>query len=148
PCTMATITKRKPPSTATVPLRGHRGRTATCGSLAEARRWAARTRADVRSGSLPRGLRPAHTVREPPDRYLESSRFAVLKDRVNYVYQLEWWRDKIGHLRLPDLTPFLLREARDLLLDKPMNPATANRYMAALSAVLTYAVSDLAWIDA
>ncbi len=67
--------------------------------------------------------------------------------------QLHWWKKKIGHYLLSDITPSLIAEQRDNLLREVTNrgefrsAATAVRYMAALSHAFTVAVKEWGWID-
>lgn len=88
---------------------------------------------------------------------------------------LAWWKAELGHRTLHGLTPALIGDARDRLaagedrktpkrrrprklseapegapeapLAKPRTPATVCRYLACLSAVLSFAVKELGWIQ-
>lgn len=57
-----------------------------------------------------------------------------------------------GNLPLNRLSSDLISRTRDLLLDKPkkdgttLSPKTANRYLASLSAALTYGVEECGWL--
>ncbi len=48
-----------------------------------------------------------------------------------------WWSERLGQKLLSDITPELIRET--LKLKKSQAPATYNKYLAVLSAVLNYA---------
>ncbi len=66
---------------------------------------------------------------------------------------LEFWRERLGKYALVHLTPEHLGKERQLLVDTPTHrntkrtSATVNRYIASLSAALTYACRQLRWID-
>ncbi|MCB1820422.1 MAG: site-specific integrase [Candidatus Competibacteraceae bacterium] len=65
--------------------------------------------------------------------------------------QLTWWKDYIGHHPLADITPPLVAEWRDKLVNgypgtERRGPATVNRYLAALSHCLTVAVKEYQWL--
>ena len=66
---------------------------------------------------------------------------------------MTWWKDRLGHLVLSDLTPSVIAEARDALLGESTrrkslrSSSTANRYLAALSKALSVAVKEWGWID-
>jgi len=66
---------------------------------------------------------------------------------------LMWWKNRLGHLVLADLSANLIAEARDDLLSettkrkKLRSPSTVNRFLAALSKALTVAVQEWGWID-
>ena len=73
----------------------------------------------------------------------------------NQYYRLEYWRKRLGHLKLIDLTPQLLRqhlkdyqtgkclrgdgEGRSKTLDKPRANASVNRHKVTISGALIYA---------
>jgi integrase len=94
----------------------------------------------------------AHTVAELIDLYI--SDYLPLKSRSAPTQrgQLLWWRQELGELRLSDITAEVLAARRSKLLKrtvrggKTLSPASANRYMAALSHVFTIAVTELGWI--
>ena len=67
--------------------------------------------------------------------------------------ELLWWKARLGHLALADLTPTVIAEARDELArgitrsKRPRLPSTVNRYLAILSHCCTVAVKEWGWID-
>ena len=61
--------------------------------------------------------------------------------------QLEFWDLKFGHLRLSELTPLAIREARSELESKKRSNSTLNRYVTSFSAVLGCCVKDFLWMD-
>ncbi len=95
------------------------------------------------------------TMTELINRYI----FLVLpnrhSDKVKYKTYLTWWKNKIGNYAIGDVSSSLIAKCRDELLLEP-NPSgkskhrstiTANRYLACLSIVFTYAINELEWIN-
>ena len=71
------------------------------------------------------------------------------KDTERY---LNTWDAKLGSYALASLTPALIINARDQIANetqtkKARTNATINRYMAALSVALSYAVRELEWLE-
>ncbi len=64
-----------------------------------------------------------------------------------------WWNKQLGHCLLSDLTPALIAELRDKLLNGKLlkepkrSSATVVRYMAALSHSLSFAKKEWGWLD-
>jgi hypothetical protein len=96
-----------------------------------------------------------HTVIDLIDRWL-----ATLKGRSAAAYErpsqeLTLWKGAIGEYSLSRVTPALIAQSRDWLLEKNIGskeqpryraPATANRYLAALSKAFTEAVREWHWM--
>src|SRR5215470_7117967 len=64
--------------------------------------------------------------------------------------QLNWWKKRLGHYVLADITPALIAEYRDKLAygnETPRANSTVNRYLAALSHAFTTAVKEWGWLD-
>ena len=86
-------------------------------------------------------------------RYLEDVLPNQARDTNNNALKLKWWKKQIGYCLLSDLSPILIASKRDLLLKtktyKGTNclPSTVNRYLAALSHLLTIAVKDWGWLN-
>jgi len=84
------------------------------------------------------------------DRYVEIS-------PVTGRERLRYWSEKIGHLRLAEVTPAVVRAHRDSLskeytcggynhrTTKLRTPATIRKYLHALSAAFRFAISELNW---
>ena len=84
------------------------------------------------------------TLADVIDRYLETQEYD--KNRAS---NLAWWKDELGKKRLVDLRKADFVSARDRLKKlpakrggEPIKPATVNRRMAAVSAVLTLCVEE------
>jgi integrase len=67
---------------------------------------------------------------------------------------LIWWKKQCGHLLLADLTPSVIAECRDLLLNEITprkqlrSPSTVNRYLSALGKALIITVKEWGWLEA
>ena len=88
-----------------------------------------------------------HTLAKLIDKYLEEV-FPKKPKARSQKYQLEYWRDILGHHVLADVTPKVIAKCRDELLKgitpagNVRSPATVKRYLAALSHVFTVAIKD------
>jgi len=135
-------------------LRGHPPVTQTLRRLTDAKCWAAQTETAIREGRFFAAAEARrHTAGDLIDRYVRDVLPNGSSDLRNRRRQLEWWRREIGHYALADVTPALLAERRDTLLNevgangKRRAPATVVRYLAALSHVLSVAVKEWGWLD-
>lgn len=137
-----------------VRLKGHAPQSATFPRKTDAERWAAKVETDIREGRHFQTIEAKrHTLAELINRY-STGVLPSKKDAAQQARQLAWWKTRLGHRLLSDLTASVLAEQRDALIseprraDQPRSPATVNRYLAALSHVFTVAVKDYGWIDA
>lgn len=134
--------------------------TATFPRKIDAKRWVVENEAAIREGRYfqTRESRK-HTLADLCDRYCEVVLPAKSKSmQRGQKKQLEWWKSRIGQYLLSDVTPSLIGDQRDYLAKHGSNatsklaakrptPATVVRYLAALSVALTYAASELSWIE-
>ncbi len=119
-----------------------------------AKKWIQDTESSIRDG---RHFRIAeakkHTVKDLIDRFVSQWLSQFPERIVRQTAYLAWWKERLGHLLLADLTPAAIAEARDTLLSentsrqKLRNPVTVNRYLAAFSRALTIAMKEWGWID-
>jgi integrase len=114
--------------------------------------WANRTESDLRlNRGLPDAVAKKHTMGKLIDRYIENILNRKSK-KIRYVAtqhsQFKWWKKEIGHYRLSNITPYVLTDAREKLLRSGKKPATANRYMAALSHLFTICVKEWGLLSA
>jgi len=137
-------------------LRGHPPQMATFERLTDARKWAQITEGAIKDGRRFRNTEAKRkTVANMIDRYIEQILPLKPKSKDKQARQLEWWKDKIGDYFLADITPALIAEQRDDLLNKTvesrgskkLSPSTVVRYMAALSHCFTIAVKEWDWLD-
>lgn len=94
-----------------------------------------------------------HTYGDVVDRFTSSGALEHHKSSEDTIRHLKYWKERLGAYALVHLTPEKLGKERQLLIDTPTErgtkrtPATVNRYIASLSASLTYACRQLRWID-
>lgn len=69
-----------------------------------------------------------------------------MSHQYNQNSQLAWWSARLGQLPLEELTPAIIGEHRDKLC-RGRSGSTVNRYLAALSAVLSEAVREWMWLE-
>ena len=125
----------------------------TFGRKTDADVWVRETERALDMGDLSEAI-PANqlALSQLLDQYLEEGvaasrgdRPIAESDRRNRRRQLEWWRSSLGKIQIRRLTPATaLRELRCLSkkgpAGRPLSNATKNRYLSALSTVLTWAV--------
>lgn len=136
-----------------VRLKGAPIQTGTFQSLIKARNWAAQIETRIREGQHLAVLESKkHTLGELIDRYesrVLAARHGATADTMRHLRE---WRRLIGDYYLASITPALINETRDKIAElRPKNKeksnSTLNRYLAALSVVLSYAMKELEWID-
>ena len=141
---MANIRKRGSRWHASVRKKGHE-EYRSFSTKKDAHEWA---RELERALDLGIGRAPAGTkVSDLIDRYIED----VLPEKASstsrdYLRHLVWWNERIGHLRVNEVTPAVIASYRDRLKRRTcrgtrMSPATVRRYLASLSTVYTPARS-------
>jgi integrase len=155
---MATIEKRINGSTTSfrvkVRLKGYPTQTATFERLTDARKWVQHSEAAMREGRhFKTSEAKKHTLGELIDRYVKDVLPTKPKSEKKQKAQLGWWKAQIGAFLLADITPALISEHRDKLLNEitrygeKRNPATVVRYMAALSHALSVAANEWGWLE-
>lgn len=129
---------------------GRKTVTKTLPNLSSAKRWARATEIEIAEDNA--GLTSeAHrrSIKEVIDRYrrevLPGLRASTQRP---YQFHLAWWENEIGALRLADLHPQKIAACRDKLVEAGKSPATVNRYLATLGAVMTAAVQLWHWLPA
>jgi integrase len=128
-------------------LKGHAPETASFRRLTDARKWAQQTEAAIREGRhFPQSAARQRTLADLIDRY---SRTVLPHKKPNNIAvqrpQLAVWRERLGHLRLADVTPAVLAEQRDTL-SQGLSPGTVRQYFLAISHVFNVAVREWQWI--
>lgn len=147
---MATITKRTGKNGTSykvqVRIKGHPAETASFDRLTDAKRWAAETETAIRQGKH-FGIARRRTFAELADKY-EAAIADHLKSMQARTGHLAYWREVFDGYVLEDVTPPLIADAyAKLHKDGDRSIATANRYVATISACFTYAVKELGWIE-
>lgn len=112
-------------------------------SREEAREWS-RTEEAKLERLRRHGL--GHTASDAIERYIHTA-FTERSPstRREGLRLLRWWHERIGHLAISAVTADVLVEARDEIKARASGP-TANRYIAAISAVLKRAWREWGWI--
>lgn len=156
---MAAIEKRETQDGKTsyrvkVRLKGYPVQTATFERLTDAKKWASSTESAIREGRHFKTTEAKrHTLGEMIDRYIKNILPSKPKNQRNQKTQLLWWKDQLGAYTLADVTPALIVECKDRLLQgnthrgEQRQPATVVRYLAALSHAFTIAVNEWGWLD-
>lgn len=123
-------------------------------TLQEAKDWALQEEAFRRQQIyFPERAKNRHTVAELIDCYLDTILPSKPKNAKDTMRQLAWWKEKIGQYSLMLITPDLIATYRKELREGVTNkgtkrtPATVNRYLAAMSTVLSYGVKEKGWIS-
>lgn len=138
---MATIRQRGKRWQAVVRLRGAEPVSASFATKTAALRWAQNVESGIRDGRL-LGAVAASRVRfgELVERYLAGPLHQLAPSvQRNRRGELAWWLEQLGNCRANEITPDRIAAARDRLT---CSGPTTNRYLAALSSVLTYAVRE------
>jgi integrase len=119
----------------------------------DAEAWAMSIEGELLSGqSSPRVEATLHTLADTIQRYKEVELSRKKRKHNDQVAQLDWWVKELGHLKLAQLNGPVICTCRDKLASgitvqgKPRQPATVNRYLAALSHVLSVATRDWGWM--
>lgn len=156
---MAVIQERKTADGKTkyrvlIRMRGCPPQSATFDRKTDAKKWAQDAESAIRDGRFFKTIEAKkHTFNEMVDRYIRQVLPLKPKMQAQQTSQLEWWKSKLGHYLLSDVTPALIGECRDQLLHeethrgKLRSPATTNRYIAALSHCYTMALNEWGWVE-
>ncbi len=125
----------------------------TLPTLQEAKDWALQEEAKRRQGLyFPEQTNKKRTLAILIDRYIELVLPSKPKNAKDTTRQLLWWKEKIGGYQLNHVTSDLIAQHRKELLDgvtprgNKRSPSTVNRYLAAISTVLTYGVKECEWL--
>lgn len=155
---MATIETRKNDDGTTafrvkVRLKGHPPEYATFARKTDAQRWAQSIEAAIREGRHFRYTEAKrHTFAELAERYLAEVVPQRPRNAVNTQRHMAYWKQKLGHLALADVTPALIVQHKNELLstptrrNKPRSNATVVRYLASISHAFNLAMKEWQWV--
>lgn len=139
---------------AEVRLRGYPPQRESFRTKGLAKKWIQDTESAIRDGRHFKTVEAKrHTVGEMIDRFISQWLPKNPNSQAKQAALLTWWKNRVGHLILLDLTPSIIAESRDALLcestrfKKLRSSSTANRYLAALSKALSVAVKEWGWLD-
>lgn len=128
--------------------------TATFERKTDAKTWADDREAEIRQKKhFPYAEAKKHTVADAIDRYLNEVLPRKPKSADQQTPQLTRWKKELGSVSLADLRPQIIAEARERIAsdkvtkDRVRSAGSTNRYLAALSHVLTVAMKEWEWID-
>lgn len=120
----------------------------------DADRWIQQTESAIREGRHFKTTEAKkYTLGQLIDRYISDVLPTKMKCEQRQGAQLIWWKKKLGHFLLSDITPSLIAEQRDCLLKgitkrgRLRSPSTVVRYMAILSHAFTIAIKEWGWVD-
>ena len=140
----------KPSYTVSIRLKGHKPVFATFERKTDAKRWITQTEAAIREGRyFHQAEAQKHTVSDLVNRYINDVLPHKPKSAKKYTYHLKWWETQIGKYFLSDLSPALIVEFRDKLVNgqtyrkSKRSGTSVNRYLASLSTACTTAVLRL-----
>lgn len=145
--------------TVTISVKGYKTVSATFDRKTDATTWAGKIESDMRTGKyIDVSESIKHTLGDLIDRYIkEKLPQRNPHDQLYQKNQLLWWKAQIGKTLLKAVTPNLIAEQRDILLDEPnikstvhhykRTGATVNKYLAILSIAFTKAVNEWGWVD-
>jgi integrase len=137
-----------------VRLKGFPVQTETFERKTDAKKWAQQTESAIQEGRhFKTTASKKHTLGDMIDRYIELILPTKPKSQEVQEGQLKWWKFEVGAYTLCDVTPAMIGECRDKLLQGKTNkgtlrtPATGVRYLAALSHAFSVAVNEWGWLD-
>jgi len=136
---------------AKVRLKGFPTQSATFKRKTDANRWISSTESAIREGRhFKTSQAKTKTLNDAIERYEKEIFPRKPKSVKKQKGQLDWWAKQLGSFTLADVTPSIISEYRTKLLQgdngKPRSGATANRYMAILSHLMTIAVKEWEWL--
>lgn len=122
-------------------------------TLTEAKNWVRKTESAILDGKwVPDNKTRKYTLADLIDKYTRlhlSKHPRRLKDQSSH---LKWWQENYGKRALIEITPSLLAEAKEELLngitsrETPRKNSTVNRYFSTLSRAFTLAYQEWQWI--
>jgi integrase len=132
-------------------LKGESPQTATFDRLTDAKKWVQEVESAIRNNRYFKTSESRkHTFDQLADRYI-SSVLPRKKTAKDQKAQIDWWKEQFGCKVLAEITPSLISECKDRLVNEKTykgtsrSPATINRYLGALSHVFTVACKEWGW---
>lgn len=124
-----------------------------CNTLTEAKNWVRSTESAILEGRTPQEAKARkYTINDLISEY-KSVYLTKFPKRVrSQSHHLKWWQKHYGQKLLLDITPSLLAQARELLLNEKTTKktlrsnATVNRYFSTLSKAFSLASKEWEWI--
>lgn len=123
-------------------------------TLTEAKNWVRKAESNILEGKyIPDNKARKYTLSDLIEQYISMhlSKFpSRLKDQTSH---LNWWKQNYGNKTLIEITPSLLANAKETLLNdithlnRPRTNSTVNRYFSTLSRAFTLAYQEWQWIN-
>jgi len=138
---MANIRRRGKRYAVSIRRKGHKDIYKTFQNLRDAQSWATQTQADMERGEFRRGSEL--TLKSVIDDFTSEKELSTAQRSV-----LGWWKDVVGYRALGTLRRSDFAQSRRTLqkeetkFKKPPTPATINRRLSAISAVLTWCMEQ------
>lgn len=135
---------------ARVRLSGFPPVSATFDKKREAISWASKIETEMKEGRYDsHTLARRYSLKEAVERYIDNV-LPIKSKKARYLVQqkkqLRWWSGAIGAYKLINVTPALISEQL-VNLRKIRSAGTCNRYLAALSHVMTYLCKEWGWLS-
>ncbi len=155
---MASITKRKNKNgtshwRAVVRIKGYPTVCNHFDRKQEAEDWSADIERQIKQGKFRFDQhKQQQTFSQLIERYFSDGAMEHIRSAEDVTRHLDYWKSRLGSYDLVHLTTELIGKERQLLANtstsknRKRSPATINRYMSSLSALLSHAVS-LRWMD-
>lgn len=137
-----------------VQIKGHPVQVANFEKLNEAKKWAQQVESNIRNGKhFKKAVAKKITLAEAIERYIREVLPKKPRSFKNQYQQLCWWKAKIGHHPLSEISAALIVKMRSQLSEeithrgKGKSDATVNCYMAVLSHIFTMAMKCWEWVE-
>ena len=138
---------------AKVRLKGFPPQSATFKRRTDAKNWVQDTESAIRNRRhFKTSEAKKRTLAELLDKY-EAQVLPEKRSQRTQKQMLNWWRKELGHCTLANVTPAIIADHRDALLngkthrDTNRAPSTVVRYLALLSHAFSMAVKEWGWIE-
>lgn len=125
----------------------------TCKTLTAAKNWVKMTESAILEGRIPQDTKARkYTVDDLIKRYKEVHLSRFPKRIRSQAHHLNWWQKHYGSKLLLDITPSLLAQAKDSLLQENTmrqtlrSGPTVNRYFSTLSKAFSLASKEWEWL--
>lgn len=145
---------------AVIRMKGYKTICKSFSNITLAKAWAKKTETQIEEGTYIKEKNTIQKVKieyvselidffkehEAPIRYKEHA--------PKYNCMFDWWKEKIGYIKLKELRAADLAECKQLLIteiipqtNQPRKPNTINKYLMCMSAILTYGRDELDLIE-
>lgn len=123
-------------------------------TMTDAKNWVRKMESSILDGKhVPDNKARKHTLSDLIDKYISQHLSKFPRRLKDQCHHLQWWKELYGNKLLIEITPAILSEAKEKLLNhttarktKRSNP-TVNRYFSSLSRAFTLAFQEWEWIS-